>query len=168
MAVKSPSSRSPASTDDVREVLRLLGTIIRGLKRGGPDPPAALSDAFESGHLGPRHIPVLMTLILDGPLGVSDLAHRIGLSVATTSLMVGELDRVGLVEWAEDDSDRRRTIVRLPEEHRTVIDAWAQGRFAPVRRALGRMSGKERAHFIEGLRVVAEESGGSGRRSSER
>jgi DNA-binding MarR family transcriptional regulator len=139
--------------------MRLLAATIHGLKHGGPDVPDALADAFESGRLGPRHVPVLMILILDGPLAVSALARRIGLSVATTSLMVGELDRQGLVERAEDERDRRRTIVRLPEDHRRVVDAWAQARFAPVRRALERMSPAARDHFIEGLRLLAEESG---------
>jgi DNA-binding MarR family transcriptional regulator len=32
---------------------------------------------------------------------------------ATTSLLVGELDRAGFVERHEDEADRRRTIVSL-------------------------------------------------------
>src|SRR4051812_33603124 len=91
------------SRDDVREVLRLLVGVVTGLKRGRDEIPNTLREAFEGGGLGPRHVPVLMTVALgDHPLSVSEIAARIGLSLATTSLMVGELDRHGVVVRAED------------------------------------------------------------------
>jgi DNA-binding MarR family transcriptional regulator len=92
-----------------------------------------------------------------GELSVSQIAERIGLSLATTSLMVGELAREGLVERTEDDRDRRRTIVRLHEDYRAVMDAWAQARFAPVGRALGSLSPTAHQHFLDGLRAIAAE-----------
>jgi DNA-binding MarR family transcriptional regulator len=147
-----------ASPDDVREVLRLFVSVVTGLKRGRDEVPAGLREAFEGGGLGPRHVPVLMTVGFGGPLSVSEIAERIGLSLATTSLMVGELDRHGLVERAEDERDRRRTMVRLPEAYRALVDSWAQTRYAPVARALERLSPTARKHFMEGLAVLAEEA----------
>jgi DNA-binding MarR family transcriptional regulator len=148
------------SRDDVREVLRLLVGVVTGLKRGRDEIPNTLREAFEGGGLGPRHVPVLMTVALgDHPLSVSEIAERIGLSLATTSLMVGELDRHGVVVRAEDERDRRRTIVRMHEDHRAIVDAWSQERFSPVARALGRMSPTARRHFMEGLALLVEESG---------
>ena len=38
------------------------------------------------------------------------------------------------------------------------MDAWAQERFAPVGRALARMSPPAYEHFVEGLRAVADET----------
>jgi DNA-binding MarR family transcriptional regulator len=150
-----------ASIEDVREVLRLFVSVITGLKRGRDEVPVgALREAFESGGLGPRHVPVLMAVGFDGPMSVSELAERIGLSLATTSMMVGELDRQGLLERTEDERDRRRTLVRLPDSHRAVIDGWSQQRTAPVARALARLSPTARRHFLEGLRALAEEAGG--------
>jgi DNA-binding MarR family transcriptional regulator len=98
-----------------------------------------------------------MTVTFMGELSVSQIAERIGLSLATTSLMVGELAREGLVERTEDDRDRRRTIVRLHADYRAVMDAWAQSRFAPVGRALGGLSPAAHAHFLDGLRSIADE-----------
>src|SRR6266496_1402638 len=84
--------------DDVREVLRLLVSVVSGLKRGRDEVPNTFRDAFAGGGLGPRHVPVLMEVAMGGrPLSVSEIAERIGLSLATTSLMVGELDRHGIV-----------------------------------------------------------------------
>jgi DNA-binding MarR family transcriptional regulator len=157
--VTATDAASPdAPPDDVREVLRLLVGVITGLKRGREERPDTVREAFESGKLGPRHVPVLTTVALGGPLSVSEIARRIGLSLATTSLMVGELDRHGLVERTEDERDRRRTIVRLAEEYRAGIDEWTHARFAPVARALERQSPTARKHFLEGLAILAEEA----------
>ena len=147
-----------ASRDEVREVLWLIADVITGLKRAGQGIPDECRTPFESGSLGPRHVPVLMTVAVMGELSVSQIAERIGLSLATTSLMVGELAREGLVERSEDERDRRRTIVRLHEDYRTVMDAWSRERFAPIGRALARMSPTAYEHFVEGLRTVAEET----------
>jgi DNA-binding MarR family transcriptional regulator len=158
MAVNRVTATPDASPEDVREVLRLFVNVVTGLKRGRDEVPASFQEAFASGGLGPRHVPVLMAVALGGELSVSEIARRIGLSLATASMMVGELDRHGLVERAEDERDRRRTIVRLPEDHRAVIDRWSQARFAPVARALGRLTPTVRRHFLEGLSVLAEEA----------
>ena len=162
MAVNRAETRAQhgeVSRDEVREVLWLLADVITGLKRSaGHEIPAECRTPFETGSLGPRHVPVLMTVTFMGELSVSQIADRIGLSLATTSLMVGELAREGLVERAEDERDRRRTIVRLHEDYRPVMDAWAEERFAPVARALGGLSATAYRHFLEGLRAVADEA----------
>jgi DNA-binding MarR family transcriptional regulator len=165
MAVNRVTTKTPPpapareiSRDEVREVLWLLADVITGLKRsGGHEIPEECRTPFESGALGPRHVPVLMTVTFMGELSVSQIAERIGLSLATTSLMVGELAREGLVERTEDDRDRRRTIVRLHEDYRGVMDAWAQSRFAPVGRALGGLSPTAHTHLLDGLRSIADE-----------
>ena len=159
-ATSRGSESSPAreiSRDEVREVLWLLADVITGLKRSGQEIPEDCRTPFESGQLGPRHVPVLMTVAFMGELSVSQIAERIGLSLATTSLMVGELAREGLIERSEDERDRRRTIVRLHEDYRAVMDAWTQSRFAPVGRALARLSPAAYEHFLEGLRTIAAE-----------
>ena len=154
---KRRPAREP-SRDEVREVLWLLADVITGLKRsGGHEIPEECRTPFESGALGPRHVPVLMTVTFMGELSVSQIAERIGLSLATTSLMVGELAREGLVERAEDERDRRRTIVRLHPDYHAVMDGWAEARFAPVGRALRGMSPSAHQHLLDGLRAIAAE-----------
>ena len=158
MAVNRVKQANDISRDDIREVLWLLADVITGLKRSGAhEIPEECRTPFESGALGPRHVPVLMTVTFMGELSVSQIAERIGLSLATTSLMVGELAREGLVERTEDDRDRRRTIVRLHEDYRAVMDGWAQDRFAPVGRALAGLTPTAYQHFLEGLRSIAAE-----------
>lgn len=165
MAVKGkiPPSGEDATDasveDDLRELTRLMGPVFRAMKRRGvASMPELMRQLYEiEDHLGPRHIPVLVTLAREGSMSVSELAKRIGLSVATISLMVGELDRRKLVERREDDNDRRRTMVSVPERHRPAIDAWAAGQTEPLRRALERMDTGTRRCFLAGWQVLAEE-----------
>jgi DNA-binding MarR family transcriptional regulator len=148
-------------TDSVEADLRTLAGHMRpvfaALKRGGPM-PAPFEEAFEQASLGMRHVPVLMTVTLEGELSVSDLAHKLELSLSATSLMVGELSRAGLLERAEDENDRRRTIVRIAEQYRDGVDAWLQERLDPMRRTLERLSPRARANFLEGWRILHDEA----------
>jgi DNA-binding MarR family transcriptional regulator len=142
---------------DLRTLAGHMRPVFAALKRGGPM-PAPFERAFERSALGARHIPVLMTVMLEGELSVSDLAHKLELSLSATSLMVGELSRAGLLDRAEDEQDRRRTIVRVSEEYREGVDAWLQARLEPMRRTLERLSPRARAHFLEGWRILQEEA----------
>jgi DNA-binding MarR family transcriptional regulator len=147
--------------DDLQELFQLFAQVVHAQKRGGGSgaPPQALVDVFEQNHLGPRHVRVLMNLLFEDAQSVSRLAERIGLSLGTTSLMVGELSRAGLVERAEDEHDRRRTIVTLHPDHRTTMQTLVRERTEPMRRALERMDPSDRDTFMACWRLLAEEAG---------
>jgi DNA-binding MarR family transcriptional regulator len=156
--------RSPRATSldaQVRELLGLFAGIFKGLKQDREEEkPEELQRAFDEGSLGERHFPPLIVLSLEGPMSVSELADRIGLTVATTSLLVGELSKAGLVDRREDERDRRRTIVSLSEEIRKIAEPRIQEHLQPFKRTLERLSPAARAHFMEGMRVLSEEAGG--------
>ena len=151
---------------DLRELMKLLPLLLGGLKRGGPPPlgrphadetggsavPGLSCSPSNDGGLGPRHVPVLIQLIVDGELSVSQLADRLGVTLAAASLMVGELDRCGLVERREDAADRRRTLVAVAPARRAQLEAWLELRRAPIRTALGRLPGADRAAMLRGIR----------------
>ncbi len=142
------------------ELATLLAEVIHSTKRRGGTPSPALKEAAEREQLGPRHAPVLFAVALDGGLSVSELAERVGLSVATTSLLVGELSRAGLITRTEDEADHRRTILTIHEDCRESVGVWVRQMVEPMRRALERLSPRTRANFMQGLRVLAEESEG--------
>jgi DNA-binding MarR family transcriptional regulator len=160
-AEKKRSDRTTSVDAQVRELLGLFAGILKGLKQDREEEkPAELQRAFDEGSLGERHFPPLIVLSLEGPLSVSELADRIGLTVATTSLLAGELSKAGLVERREDERDRRRTIVSLTEEIRKIAEPRIQEHLQPFKRALERLSPQARAHFMEGMRALNEEAGG--------
>jgi DNA-binding MarR family transcriptional regulator len=144
---------------DLLELLRIMPPVIRALKRqhaeDGGGPPETVRALLSAGALGPRHLPVIVVLSLQGTMAVSELARRVGLGVAATSLMVGELARAGVVERHVDEQDRRRTMVSISEGLRDECERMAAERLAPVRRALERMGPETRSHFLAGWRVLA-------------
>lgn len=149
-----PEPRDRLDTDDaLRVLLQALPQVAAGLKR--PGVPAPLDVLFTT--LGPRHIPVLSYLLLDGPMSVSELAARLGLAMPTTSLMVRDLEGARLVERAEDPGDRRRRLVSISDEHRDVVESWLAQRAHPIRAALERLSPAERWALSHGMQVLAEE-----------
>jgi DNA-binding MarR family transcriptional regulator len=151
--------RDPGVEENLDELSSLLWETFRGLKHSSP-PPQELRDAATRASLGPRHMPALLAVAAAGSLNVSELARRLGLGLSTTSAIAGQLSRAGLLERAEDDADRRRTIVRLADPHRDVIGTWAEQALAPLRGTLERLPARARTHFIEGWRILHEEATG--------
>jgi DNA-binding MarR family transcriptional regulator len=145
--------------DDLHELVQLFAQVVASQKRGrkAHELPE-FKQRFEDTNLGPRHVRVLVTLSFADALSVSELAGRIGLSLATTSLMVGELSRAGIVERSEDEADRRRTLVRLHRDIVQPMQAIARERTEPLRRALERMPQRDRETFMRGWRILAEEA----------
>ena len=142
---------------DLDELSALVWATFRGLKQSSP-PPQVLRDAVDRASLGPRHMPALRAVAVAGPMSVSELAQRLGLGLSTTSAIVGQLSRAGLLERAEDDADRRRTIVRMDDQYGDAIRAWAIQSLAPLRGTLERLPARARAQFIEGWRILNEEA----------
>jgi DNA-binding MarR family transcriptional regulator len=142
---------------DAAEVWRLLRATMLGLKRAGR-PPAETRAALESGLLSKRHMPTLLAVAEAGPISVSELAARLGAQLTTTSTVVGELSRAGLVERSEDENDRRRTIVRVHSDYSEDLNAWLVAVTAPIRNTLTRLSPSARRGFMAGWRLLHEEA----------
>jgi DNA-binding MarR family transcriptional regulator len=159
MSVKSNPTTAlrPNVEDDLAELTALLPVTLHELKNSAPA-PMPMRDAMERASLGKRHATALLAVAAVEPIGVSELAKRLGLLLSSTSTLVGELSRAGLLERAEDDQDRRRTIVRVHEDYRDAMEGWLEVAFAPVRDTLERLSPPARAHFMEGWRILQEEA----------
>lgn len=140
------------------ELAHLLGLVVRGLSRDRAVVPEPLREAFRRDSLGPRHMPVLISVARRGETTVGELAERLGLARPTVSLLVNELARAGLLERREDEHDHRRTIVSVPAAHRRRIVRFTEARLDLVRRTLARLEPRAREHLVEGLRVLVEEA----------
>lgn len=150
------STRNGVSVDDgVREMLLLMPRLVGRAKRIRV--PAALA----SFTLAPRHLTLLSLLLLDGEMPVSELARRLEVAPATVSLMVGDLNRQGILDRREDTADRRRIIVSIAARHRAAIDDWLAVGATAWRHALRPLSPAERRTFLDTLRRYEEEVEGS-------
>lgn len=164
MSTVSRETRSELGVEDaVSELIKWLPEIAAGLKRTAV--PDELRPLFSSSSMGPRHIPALAYLLAEGPMAVSHLAARLGVTTGTASLMTTQLAEYGLIERREDPADRRRTLVSVAPGRTDVVETWLRHRAEPIRRCMKRLSGTERQLVARALGILAEELRPKGSRS---
>ncbi|MHB1504414.1 MAG: MarR family winged helix-turn-helix transcriptional regulator [Acidimicrobiales bacterium] len=153
----------PRSDDDpivragAAEVLLVSLVEVAHSLRRTPLPGGVQRDLALTRSLAPRHVAVLVRLLVDGPMSVSVLAERLGVALTTASLLVGQLAEAGLVDRREDESDHRRTLVSIAKAHQADASEFLETRLKPLRRAIERLGAKSTEALVEGLSVLAEE-----------
>jgi DNA-binding MarR family transcriptional regulator len=152
----APPAAAPAHQctvhDGLRRLVQLFPQVTRGLRRSAEAPVE-----FDGSSLGPRHSAAVSLLREKGPLSVGRLAEEFGLSLATVSGVVAELERAAFVQRSPDPADRRRTIVSLLPGRDAEIDKWLDGVTAPMSRALDKLSAEERATFVKAMQYLEAE-----------
>ncbi|PSL00760.1 DNA-binding MarR family transcriptional regulator [Murinocardiopsis flavida] len=141
-AAGSDAAEGMSVDEGIRTLLLLMPRLVGRAKRTPPP------ERLKSANLAPRHLSLLAYLLFDGPLGVNELARRLEVAPATVSLMVGDLNRRGVLDRTEDDADRRRTVVSIAEANRDAVDAWLARSAAAWRSALDPLTPEERATFV--------------------
>ena len=115
-------------------LMQLFPRVSRGMRRwqdrSVPPTPAPL---------GPRHVAALEQL-RGGPITVSELASRLGLTLPTVSGVLADLDRAGLVDRHADPADRRRTIVGDHPGPSNLVGQWLDGAADPLARVLDKLA----------------------------
>jgi len=71
---------------------------------------------------------ILMNLHYSHTCGVSDISDRMEISAAAASQLVEKLVQSGLLERAEDPSDRRAKLLTLSEKGRLLIESGIEAR----------------------------------------
>jgi DNA-binding MarR family transcriptional regulator len=140
-------------SQDSTDLFISLGAVVKRL-RNRPIPENA---TLAGRPFAPRHIATLLQIAQDAPIGMSELAERMNISLATASQVVTDLDDWGLVVRSSDPADRRRTLVSIADEHRAGIRTIFDHRLRPLDRTLRRLEPDQRAGLIAGLTVLAEE-----------
>ena len=149
-----PVASAPSA--EATELFFALGGVIKRMRRH-PSPNDGLAATLQAVTPAPRHIRALVHVAMAGRLGMSELADRLSVSLATASQVVTDLADWGLVARSTDDTDRRRTFVAVAPEHEPAILAMLESRLRPLERSLRRLEPDERAAFLRGLTVLAEE-----------
>ncbi|MEE2036936.1 MarR family transcriptional regulator [Nocardiopsis sp. CT-R113] len=137
--------------------LRFVPLLETYYRRAHSEMPDELRQLFQENRLTARHGSVLAQLTRGQELSVGELAARLEVGLPTTSELVGDLSRVGLLARRQDPANRRRVLVSLSGEHRALMRDFANRRAQPLRRAFERLSPAEREGFAAGLRAWAHE-----------
>lgn len=93
-------------------------------------------NAIYGSELKAKWFPLLYLLKLDGAIGVSELAGRIGQSHPAVVRMVNELVREGLAMRRPDESDGRRTLVQLTDAGERAGSVLSEGTVPDVQQAV--------------------------------
>lgn len=118
--------------------------------------PIDVQRLLRTNGLAMRHLHALFPLAIEGPMVVNHLAERLALAPASTSQLVGELHRAGLVTRRVDMRDRRRAVIDIRNDLRSRVAAVARGRLRPFRATLARLSPREREQFLNGWQILIE------------
>jgi DNA-binding MarR family transcriptional regulator len=111
------------------------------------------------GDLRPSHHDVFQHLV-PGPIAITELAARLGMTPQGASKLAIELERLGYVRRTRAAADRRTHLVALTDRGRALVEAGRTARAAvtaDVQRLLGPA---ESRRFLGLLRRVAAHSGG--------
>lgn len=129
----------------------LMPQLALALQKGHENVPDELRAA---GTMGIRHIGTLVSLASQGTGTVGDLAERMGMTPAHTSLVVGDLVRANLVSRTPATEDRRRVVVALTDNARPLLEQMRSQRAAPLRAFLSTLSEDEANVFIDHLHAL--------------
>jgi DNA-binding MarR family transcriptional regulator len=105
--------------------------------------------------LSRRQAAILAHLDRGVPLPIGDLARRLRVSAATTSLAVDRLVRLRCVRRTRDVADRRRVLLRLTALGASLRAAFSELDPARVRTLLDRLGPTERASTVSACRLLA-------------
>jgi len=101
-------------------------------------------------------------LVQHGPLGVAELARRLGIRTASATVLVDRLERAGHVERVRDTADRRRVVVtETAAAHAAAHAAWSPviREIDEVCRALSDDEKEFARDLLARLRTAVERSG---------
>ena len=91
---RSTAAHAEVTQAQLAEVLPLLPALAKAMTRRSHEVPAAIKSQWHEHGLAPRHMNLLVTLALGGAMSVTDLSGRLGIGLATTSLLVLVLERL--------------------------------------------------------------------------
>jgi DNA-binding MarR family transcriptional regulator len=107
------TSTVPEVTELAEGLHRALAKLISILRRG--DPSGAVA-----GDLTLAQLSILVTLLDQGPIRMTDLAAHERVRTPTTTVAIRRLEKVGLVKRSRDPSDLRAVLVDITPRGRAV------------------------------------------------
>lgn len=127
----------PTTTTDLTTVLEELVSFVRLL----PVEPA----------IGNTTASTLRIVLRDGPLRVSALAERLGVSQPGMTQLVDRLVAEGSAERIPDPTDRRATLVRITEHGRALLRQRHEHRVETLDRLVARLDAADRRRIDAAL-----------------
>ncbi|MDA4108590.1 MarR family winged helix-turn-helix transcriptional regulator [Mycolicibacterium holsaticum] len=123
----------PQVTELAGELQRVLSRVFSVLRRSD-------TNRAEAGDLTLAQLSILLTLLDQGPLRMTDLAAHERVRTPTTTVAIRRLEKLGLVKRSRDPSDLRAVLVDITPEGRSQHQEALATRRAHLGTLLGRLS----------------------------
>jgi DNA-binding MarR family transcriptional regulator len=138
----------PQVTDLSGDLQRVLSKLFSVLRRGDTRPTAAGAD------LTLAQLSILLTLLDQGPIRMTELAARERVRTPTTTVAIRRLEKLGLVKRSRDPSDLRAVLVEVTPQglvqHREALAV----RRANLAALLSKLTDEERETLAAALRPL--------------
>ncbi|MGV0714635.1 MarR family transcriptional regulator [Mycolicibacterium sp. XJ662] len=123
----------PQVTELAGELQRVLSRVFSVLRRSD-------TNRAEAGDLTLAQLSILLTLLDQGPLRMTDLAAHERVRTPTTTVAIRRLEKLGLVKRSRDPSDLRAVLVDITPEGRAQHHEALATRRAYLATLLGKLS----------------------------
>ncbi|GAY18647.1 MarR family winged helix-turn-helix transcriptional regulator [Mycobacterium sp. shizuoka-1] len=138
----------PQVTDLSADLQRVLSKLFSVLRRGDTKATNAGAD------LTLAQLSILLTLLDQGPIRMTELAARERVRTPTTTVAIRRLEKLGLVKRSRDPSDLRAVLVEVTPQglvqHREALAV----RRANLAALLSKLTDEERATLATALRPL--------------
>ncbi|HEX8958633.1 MAG TPA: MarR family winged helix-turn-helix transcriptional regulator [Solirubrobacterales bacterium] len=112
--------------------------------------------AARAAGLTPTRVSVLLHVVRDGPIRLSELSDTEGINPTMLSRVIADLSEAGLLERLSDASDRRAAWVKATAAGRRLAERMRKERTDALRVALGQLNPGEQRQ-LEGALPALEE-----------
>src|ERR1700730_9437874 len=147
----------PGATEAAGRLHRRLSKLLRIRRRGGPSVSAAGAE------LTLAQLSILVTLLDQGPIRMTDLAAHERVRTPTTTVAIRRLEKIGLVKRSRDPSDLRAVLVDITPRGLAVHRESLTNRIAALSVLLSQLSESDLETLTKALvpleRLAAREPG---------
>lgn len=126
----------PEVTQLAEGLHRTLSKLFSILRRGDPNTNAAST----AGELTLAQLSILVTLLDQGPIRMTDLAAHERVRTPTTTVAIRRLEKIGLVKRSRDPSDLRAVLVDITPRGLAVHRESLANRISALAAMLGKLS----------------------------
>ena len=126
---------------------RTLSKLFAILRRGDPNGAAA-------GELTLAQLSILVTLLDQGPIRMTDLAAHERVRTPTTTVAIRRLEKIGLVKRSRDPSDLRAVLVDITPRGRAVHGESLANRRAALAAMLGQLPTSDLNTLMKALQAA--------------
>ena len=144
------SNETQAATEPNSEIERALA----GYARLVEVLSAGRTPDFPDPHVTMAQMRVLMLLSVVGEARMSDLAHKLGISLSTLSSLVDRLVEAGLAHRRDDPRDRRSVLVSLAPAGTQMLDQFQELGAAHLRLLLGQLDDHDLATVNQAIDLL--------------